>query len=107
KVDPKQRYVGVALLILAMIGGYYYFVYTAQAASLEKHKREHAKLESERAEKQAYVDNMAVYQSRMQQLQQDLDVARIQLPDDADVPALLTDLGEKAKQSGLNILLFA
>lgn len=103
KVPAKQRYLLITLLVAATVAGYYFLYYTDDAAKLGQLKQQYAQLESERAEKQAYVDNLAKYEARLNELQQDLNAARAQLPDAADVPQLLAQLGNKARQSGLMI----
>jgi type IV pilus assembly protein PilO len=106
KIPAKQRYAIVGVLIVGMIAGYYYFYHVEDGKKLEERQEQYAKLEAERAEKQAYVDNLAKYEARLNELQQDLNVARSQLPDAADVPQLLAQLGNKARQSGLAIATF-
>ena len=106
KTPAKQRYALVAILVVGMAGGYYYFYHTEDAKKLSNLQQQYTGLEAERAEKQAYVDNLAKYEARLNELQQDLNVARSQLPDAADVPQLLAQLGNKARQSGLAISTF-
>ena len=49
---------------------------------------------------------MAKYEARFKQLQQELAHARSVLPDTADVPQLLSHLGNKAHETGLQIDFF-
>jgi type IV pilus assembly protein PilO len=103
KIPPKQRYALIALLAVGMTVGYWYFLHMELADSVEQLQSQYKALEAERAEKQAYVDNLAKYEARLNELQQDLNMARAQLPDAADVPQLLAQLGNKGRQSGLAI----
>ena len=103
KVPAKQRYALVALGVVGLVAGYYYGYHIAVAERLDSVKSQYRALEAERAEKQAYVDNLAKYEARLNELQQDLNAARAQLPDAADVPQLLAQLGNKGRQSGLSI----
>ena len=102
-VPQKQRFLLVGLLAAGLLYGFYALYYEPTAASLESAHEEYGKVEAERAEKQAYVDNLARYEARLNELQQDLNVARAQLPDSADVAQLLAQLGNKGRQSGLVI----
>lgn len=103
KIPTMQRY-GLALLIAVVeVGGYFWFFYREQDQQLKTQYAQYQKLENQRAEKQAYIDNLAKYEARLNELQQDLNMARALLPDDADVPQLLAQLGNKARQSGLVI----
>ncbi|MEK7706011.1 MAG: type 4a pilus biogenesis protein PilO [Myxococcota bacterium] len=103
KIPQRQRYALVGLIIIALAGGYYYLFHMEQNDKISTLEGEYRKIESERAEKQAYVDNLARYEARLSDLQRNLNAARAQLPDDADVPQLLAQLGNKARQSGLEI----
>lgn len=103
KIPKQQRFAIFAGIVAALFAGFYYFLYTETAVRFEQLETKYEKLESERAEKQAYVDNLAKYEARLNELQQDLSVARAQLPDSADIPQLLAQLGNKARQSGLDI----
>ncbi|MBI5508415.1 MAG: type 4a pilus biogenesis protein PilO [Deltaproteobacteria bacterium] len=106
KIPAKQRYALAGLIAVAMVGGYYYLYHLDDTRRLSDLQQQYAKLEAERAEKQAYIDNLAKYEARLNELQQDLNKARAQLPDAADVPQLLAQLGNKARQSGLTIVNF-
>jgi len=103
KIPPRQRYAMAALIALGLLGGYYYLFHLDQTARLEQLETQYRKIEADRAEKQAYVDNLARYEARLGDLQRNLNAARAQLPDDADVPQLLAQLGNKARQAGLEI----
>lgn len=103
KIPIRQRigaFTGIALLILV---GHWYFIYSSQAAELASLEEQYTRVETERAEKQAYIENLQKYEARLNELQQSLTTARTQLPDDPDVPQLLAQLGNKAKQAGLEI----
>jgi type IV pilus assembly protein PilO len=103
KVPPKQRYALVGLIAVGLVAGYYYLYYGEVAERITGLEEQYRTLETQRVEKQAYVDNLAKYEARLNELQQDLNVARAQLPDQADVPQLLAQLGNKGRQSGLAI----
>jgi len=103
KVPARQRYAVFALLVLVVLVADWYFVYSDQAAKVGRLEAEYARVETERAEKQAYVENMSKYEARLKELQESLVAARSQLPDDPDVPQLLSQLGNKARQAGLEI----
>jgi type IV pilus assembly protein PilO len=103
KIPSRQRYVLIVVIFAGLLAGYWYFFYSELADKLQNLEDKHASLESQRAEKQAYVDNLVKYEARLNELQQDLNAARAQLPDDADVAQLLAQLGNRARQSGLAI----
>jgi type IV pilus assembly protein PilO len=103
KVPPKQRYALVALIAVGLLAGYYYLYYGEASERVQALSEQYTTLESQRVEKQAYVDNLAKYEARINELQQQLNEARAKLPDQADVPQLLAQLGNKGRQLGLAI----
>lgn len=103
KIPIRQRLGGFAAIVLVVLVGHWTLVYSVQAEELEALEGQYARLETERAEKQAYIANLTKYEARLNELQQSLDTARSQLPDDPDVAQLLAQLGGKAKQAGLEI----
>lgn len=105
-INPKQRLVIAIVFLTALVAGYYYFIHQDKVALLEKKEKEYREIESQRAEKQAYLDNLTKYEARFKKLQEDLDIARSLLPDDPDVPQLLAKLGNEGRRAGLLIQTF-
>ncbi|MEM6731631.1 MAG: type 4a pilus biogenesis protein PilO, partial [Myxococcota bacterium] len=104
---PQQQRYGIAIgLVIVIIGGYWYFFHTDSVRKLEQQQKTLLKLSQERTQQEEYVARLAQYEAKFNQLQQDLNEARSQLPDDADVPQLLAQLDNNARQSGLNIVRF-
>lgn len=103
---PRERYGAIAILAVLIVVGFWYFLWSDQAEHVENLEAQYRQLESERAEKQAYVDNLAKYEARLNELQESLNQAREQLPDDPDVPQLLAQLDNRARQAGLDISRF-
>jgi type IV pilus assembly protein PilO len=102
-VPPKQRWGLLVLVVLAIVGGYWFLSWSDAYAKYEKQISVRASLEKQRAEKEAYVNNLADYEAKLSELQQELNRARNELPDKPDVAQLLAQLGNKARQSGLDI----
>lgn len=103
QVPQRQRYAGVALIAVAFIALYYYFIHQDNSRRVERMEGQLRKLSAELAEKQAYIDNLARYEARLNELQTALNAARAQLPDEADVAQLLAQLSNNARQAGLTI----
>ncbi|MBI3180435.1 MAG: type 4a pilus biogenesis protein PilO, partial [Deltaproteobacteria bacterium] len=103
KIPRRQRFVLVGLIVVGLVAGYWYFYHADDAKKVEALDEQYKTLENERAEKQAYVDNLAKYEARLNELQQDLNAARAQLPDSADEGQFLAQLGNRGRQSGLLI----
>ena len=106
KVPKQQRYAAIVGVLIVTIGGYYWLMHRPKVQHLQERQQKYEQLEKERLEKQAYIDNLAKYQARLNELQDELDGARAKLPDATEVPQLLAQLDNKGRQAGLDIVKF-
>jgi len=102
-IPPLQRYLLAALLAGGLIAGYYYLFYGDTQIEIDRLTQEYTQKQTQRLEKEGVRDNLPKYQDKLSLLQQQLDAARAKLPDTSDVPQLLAQLGNRARQVGLNI----
>ena len=100
---PRKRYGMIALVVALLATGFWFFFWSDQSNAIEGLEDRYRAVENERAEKQAYVDNLTKYETRLNELQESLNQAREMLPDDPDVPQLLAQLDNRAHQAGLQI----
>src|SRR5688572_3305351 len=103
KLPARQRLAGFAALVVLVLFAHWYLVYSSQSEELDQLKAQYIQLDGERRDKEEYINNLAKYEARFNELQADLNQARSELPDDPDVPNLLAQLGHKARQAGLAI----
>ena len=100
EIPPSQRYLLVGVIIGALIGLHYYFIYDGQQSEIRALLQTYNKKQSTKNEKENVAQNRTTYQNKLGELQEQLDQARAQLPDEADVPQLLAQLGAKARETG-------
>tara|TARA_B100000959_G_scaffold280996_1_gene343989 strand:+ start:883 stop:1449 length:567 start_codon:yes stop_codon:yes gene_type:complete len=105
-INAKHRLIILLALLAAIVAGYYYFIHQSKQDALSNKEKEYREIEAQRAEKQAYLDNLTKYEARFKQLREDLEIARSLLPDDPDVPQLLAKLGNEGRRAGLLIQTF-
>lgn len=105
-IPQQQRYAAVVGIVVLIVGGYWYLFHSSATETLAKLNRDKLELVQKRAQQRDYVDRLPQYEAKYNQLQQDLNEARSQLPDEADVPQLLAQLDNNARQSGLSIVRF-
>lgn len=103
RVPATQRYALVGLIITALCALHYYLIYDSQQSQLEALKTQVSKRQGVRNEKENIAQNKSTYEAKLGRLQQQLDEARAKLPDSADVPQLLAQLGGRARETGLAI----
>jgi type IV pilus assembly protein PilO len=95
--------VGLILLLLAL--GYLY-VYVPGSNKLRNLTEEIENVRADRDRKRALAANLPKLQKELQQWDAKLKLAMAQLPDRKEIPDLLSTLSTKARESGLDILLF-
>jgi type IV pilus assembly protein PilO len=104
---PRQQKVGIlaGLILFLMILGYFY-VYLPGDDNLAKLAEEVGSVRVDRDKKRALSANLPKLQKELQGWDSKLKAAVAQLPDRKEIPDLLSSLSTKAREAGLEILLF-
>jgi len=104
---PRQKKIGLLAGVLALLLVcdylYLYMPYSLQIAELEQSL---ATARDERDRKQALANNLPQLREQKALLEGRLKEAIAELPDQKEIPDLLTNISNKARESGLDILLF-
>jgi type IV pilus assembly protein PilO len=104
---PRQQKVGVlggVILFLLILG--YFYVYLPGDDKLVRLAEELGTVKADRDKKRALSANLLKLQKELQEWDSKLKLAVAQLPDRKEIPDLLSSLSTKARESGLEILLF-
>ena len=104
---PRQQKIGIlaGLILFLLIVGYFY-VYVPGDDKVTKLAEEITAVRSDRDRKKALSANLPKLQKELQQWDAKLNAAVAQLPDRKEIPDLLSSLSTKAREAGLEILLF-
>ena len=104
---PRQQKIGIlaGLIIFLLIVGYFY-VYLPGDEKVNKSTEEIASIRDDRDKKKALSANLPKLQKELQEWDARLKTAVAQLPDRKEIPDLLSSLSTKAREAGLDILLF-
>lgn len=106
KLPAYQRGLIVLTLMCLLVIGFYLLLYQGQ---LEEHAKYEKKLKTVTAklgENQRIAANLPKFKAEYEKLKAQLDKALTELPDKKEIPALLTSLGDLARQQGLDVLRF-
>jgi type IV pilus assembly protein PilO len=106
KLPLFQRVLLLGLLVAVIIG---LFVYLAYLPALEKHAslvRQNESLTAKLQQDQRIANNLPKFKAEYEKMQQRLEDALMELPNEKEIPTLLTNIGGLAKESGLEIQLF-
>lgn len=104
---PRQQKIAIlaGLILLLMLLGYFY-VYLPANVNVAKLSEEIISVRGDRDRKRALSGNLPKLQKELQEWDAKLKAAVAQLPDRKEIPDLLSSLSTKARESGLEILLF-
>ncbi len=101
-----QRVLLLAGVVVLILAGFIYFVY------MEKHK-EYVRLESRKntrfaklQEDRRIADDLPKFKSEYESMKQKLDLALAELPNEREIPTLLTSIASLARDNGLDVLRF-
>jgi type IV pilus assembly protein PilO len=106
KLPTKQK---VALLILLMVlegVGLFYGLYQPKIKVLKGLQSKLETLQNQIKEDRKVADNLPKYKKDYEQLQNELKMALTELPNQKEIPSLLTSISTAGKNAGLDFLLF-
>jgi type IV pilus assembly protein PilO len=104
---PRQQKIGIlaGLVVFLLVIGYFY-VYLPGDDQVTKLAEEITGVRADRDKKKALSANLPKLQKELQEWDAKLKAAVAQLPDRKEIPDLLSSLSTKARDAGLEILLF-
>lgn len=104
---PRQQKIGIlaGLVVFLLVIGYFY-VYLPGDDQVTKLAEEITGVRADRDKKKALSANLPKLQKELQEWDAKLKAAVAQLPDRKEIPDLLSSLSTKAREAGLEILLF-
>jgi type IV pilus assembly protein PilO len=104
---PRQQKIGVlaGLIIFLLVIGYFY-IYLPGDDRVSKLAEEITGIRNDRDKKKTLSANLPKLKKELQEWDAKLKAAVAQLPDRKEIPDLLSSLSTKAREAGLEILLF-
>jgi len=95
---PRQQRIGIlAGLIIGLLALDYFFLYSPQSLTISQQERD---------KKKQLVANLPKLEQQLKELDGRLRQAVAQLPDQKEIPDLLSNISSKARESGLEIMIF-
>ena len=95
--------VGVAVVVLCIYGFTLYSGVSKKSKALEAQL---AQIQSKIAESRAVASNLKSFEGKQQELKAELEIALRRLPNEKELPVLLTNMSSLGKKSGLEIRSF-
>lgn len=106
KLPLYQRLAMLGCLLMLIVGLVVWFLGKPQYEELQKLKLEAQKLDKEIAEKRLLANNLNKYKMEFAKMEKRLETALTRLPNQSEIPSLLTNLAGLAKDNGLEVLVF-
>ena len=104
---PRQQRIGIlAGLIIALLALDWYLFYSPRSDQISKLSQDIENSQIERNKKKKLAANIPKLKKQLQELGGMLKEAVAQLPDRKEIPDLLSSISTKAREAGLQILIF-
>ncbi len=104
---PNKQKVAIAIFIFLALGaGFFYGLFQPKMKELSVLQKKQADLSRQIQESKRIADNLPKYKKDFEQLKIDLDNALTELPNQKEIPSLLTSITSKGKDAGLDFLVF-
>ncbi len=106
KLPTKQKIIILFLVLLVEGAAFFFFLYQPKLKQLKSLQIKVEDLHKQIDEDKKIADNLPKYKNDYAQLQKELDSALTELPNQKEIPALLTSITSVGKSAGLDFLLF-
>ena len=106
ELEGRQRLLVSAAVVLIVLGGYWYGVYSGRRAELTQLQTTIDDLRSQRDRKTTLIASLSATRDAVRELTAEVRRAEVRLPDRKEIPDLLSSVSSAVRESGLEIMLF-
>ena len=92
--------------IIFIIGAFSYFSFYPKYEKIDKLSREYKELSKKLENMKKEASKLAFYRKKMRDKQAEFNLVKLALPDNKEIPTLLTSISQAGHDSGLEFLLF-
>ncbi|NLV23408.1 MAG: type 4a pilus biogenesis protein PilO [Deltaproteobacteria bacterium] len=104
---PLYQRIGVlAAILLGIASLFYFFLYMPAMEELDQLQRRRISLQAKLEEDRKMAANLKKFQDEYERMQGRLELALTELPNEKEIPTLLTTISALAKDNGLDVLKF-
>lgn len=105
-IPKRQLYLLVGVLVAGVVAAYAYLLMMPLWEEKGRHEDALRKLQADLQQKQLIAANRPKLEAEIKALEKQLDDALVRLPEEKEIPKLLTQVNTLGQQSGLEFLLF-
>ena len=106
KLPTRQKFALLAVVLLLECGAIFYGLYQPKMNEYASLQGRLDDLQRQIQDNRRIANNLPRYKSEFEQLKKDLDAALTELPNQKEIPSLLSSISSVGKSSGLEFLLF-
>jgi type IV pilus assembly protein PilO len=106
KLPKSKKIILLAVILLALTGAYYYFLYTPEKQHLDALEVKYNTLAKQLQESKDIHRDLEKFEAEVNKLNAELAVVRTQLPDEKEIPEILKNISTLGKESHLEFILF-
>jgi type IV pilus assembly protein PilO len=106
KLPAYQRLMILLGALALIVGLLVYLFYLPLQEEYDRLKKQNATLQVKVEEDRRIASNLPVFKAEYQKMEQQLESALAELPNDREIPTLLTSIASMAKDNGLEVLRF-
>jgi len=105
-IPPRQRYLLLGVIGAAIVAAYVYLLMLPLWESKGKLETDLQKIQTDLEQKRMIAANRPKLEAEIKGLEKQLEAALVKLPEEKEIPKLLTQVNTLGQQSGLEFLLF-
>lgn len=106
KLPVYQRIIILVVVVLLVIGGFTWFVYLPKQEEYRNLQDQNSSLQAKLQQDRRIAANLPKFKAEYEKMQQQLQQALAELPNQKEIPTLLTNISSLAKENGLEVLRF-
>ena len=106
QLSKIQRIAICAGLLILFIGAFVYFSYLPKFKKIDQLKNNLSKIEKELEVAKKNARQLNAYRKKMQDAEEQFKIVMRALPENEEIPTLLTGISKAGKDAGLNFILF-
>jgi type IV pilus assembly protein PilO len=106
KLPTRQKVLLLLVVLVMEAAAFYYLLYQPRQNELKGLQTQLEDLQKQIQENQRIANNLPRFKAEYEQLKLDLDRALTELPNQKEIPALLTSISSLGRNAGLDFLLF-
>jgi type IV pilus assembly protein PilO len=106
KLPAYQRGLVLCIILFLVVGGFVYFLYLPKHEEYRQLLETGATLQTKLEQDRRIARDLPKFKAEYEKMQQQLAEALTQLPNEKEIPSLLTNIASLAKEQGLDVLRF-